>query len=256
MTRFVGLLLIVCLGVVANAQAQTGTADALAQAQRAYTAGDYTAALALYEQVLAQGSSHPVVYFNVATTHEAQEQVGWALLYYFKAQQGMPRDVILTQRIMQIQATRLDVQQEETVIIDRLGVLVSGIVTTGELASAGFSLWLVWFGLATSGIIRPVWREGLRPVLVVLGVVMLSVVLLLGARLFVENYRPLGVVVTAQAEVYSGPGEAYLQLFTLSEAAELRGVNEQPGWVRVILPDGRRGWVQQGQVVLVTHTGP
>ncbi len=256
MRRLAGLWLLLGLSLVSGVYAQTATSDAFAQAERAYAAGDYNAAVALYEQAMAQGARHPALYFNLATVYEAQGQTGAALLYYLRAHQGVPRDADLNGRITQLQAERLDVQQDETIIIDRLGTVVSGIATVGELAGLAFGLWLIWFGLATLVVAQPLWREGVRPVLVVLGVVLLSALVLLGTRLYVENYRPQGVVTVAEVDVYSGPSLDYLQLFTLSEAAELRRVDEEAGWSRIVVPNGRRGWVEADQIGLVTSRVP
>jgi hypothetical protein len=143
------------------------------------------------------------------------------------------------------------VQGEETVIIDRLGAMISGVVTMGELAVSGFVVWTLWFGLATASVVRPAARNTLRPLLIVFGVLALGAVALVGSRYYVEQFRPMAVVTAEQAAVLSGPAERYLRLYDLSEAAQLRVVERADGWGQIVLPDGRRGWLQMTDVALV-----
>lgn len=251
--RLVGLLLIGVLGAqIVTAQGESLSAgELLAQANRAYIDGDYDTAIALYETLIAEGVSHGAVYFNLGTAYDQVGQPGRALLNYLRAQRVSPRDMDVSARIAAIQGARQDVQSEETVIIDRLGTMISGVVTMGELAVTGFILWTLWFGLATISVMRPSGRNTLRPLLIVFGVLAAAAVVLVGSRVYIEVYRPAAVVTAEQAVVLSGPAERYLELFELSEAAELRVVARAEGWGRIVLPDGRRGWLQMTDVGLV-----
>ncbi|MEM6283816.1 MAG: hypothetical protein AAF787_16615 [Chloroflexota bacterium] len=249
---FMTLVAALILLPVAAVRAQFGdTTEVIASANRAYASGDFETAISLYESLLAEGVSDAGVYFNLATGYQQVGQNGLALLNYRRAQRFIPRDSLLSVRVAEIQNERQNVQADETVIIDRLGTIVSPVMTTGELAALSFTVWLLWFGLGTASVLMPMLRVTLRPVLIVAGVVMLGLVVLLGSRLYVDAYRPAAVVTVERVAVFSGPDERYLEMFTLSEAAELRVVVQEGGYLRIVLPDGRQGWVQQGTITLV-----
>ncbi|MEO1440360.1 MAG: hypothetical protein AAFV33_08140 [Chloroflexota bacterium] len=247
-------LLITSVSSAGVALAQTGVLEVVeeaARASRAYAASDFDTAIALYEGLLADGVTDASIYFNLATSYQQAGQSGLALLNYRRAQQRIPRDATLSVRIAEIQGQRQNVQAEETVIIDRLGTIVSPVMTTAELAGLSFIVWLVWFGLATASTLRPNMRVALRPVLIVGGVVTLALVVLLGSRLYVNIYRPSAVVVAERVSVLSCPDERYLELYTLSAAAELRVVAQQESYLRIVLPDGRQGWLLQQGIAFV-----
>ena len=73
--------------------------------------------------------------------------------------------------------------------------------------------------------------------------IVLISLMLLGSRIFVEQQRPVAVIVSPSAQVMSGPGQDYLPLFSLMTAAEVRLLEARAGWVRVVLPDGLQGWL-------------
>lgn len=68
----------------------------------------------------------------------------------------------------------------------------------------------------------------------------------------------IAVVEELRAHLYRDPNvTAHTPLLTLPFEARLEVVQEKPGgrWLQVYLPDGRKGWVQQGDVVLSTNGG-
>ncbi len=248
MKRFVLLLL---LFTVAGVHAQSDSpAETAAQASRAYAAGDFETAIVLYQSLVDGGMRDSAVYFNLATSYHQNARTGFALVNYRRAQRLAPRDLTITARIAEIQGERLDVQGEETVLLDRLGTAVAGVLTLGELALLSFVLWSGWFGGAILLVVRPSLRAPLRAVMIVFGVVAAATTALFASRWYVETYRPLAVVVAEQAEVLSGPGEDYLLLYELSEAAEMRVVRQQEQYARVVLPDGRLGWLSTEAIAL------
>jgi tetratricopeptide (TPR) repeat protein len=249
---FATMLVLGMLFALQTGHAQFGeTLEVVSQANRAYAAEDFETAIALYEGLLNEGVTDAMVHFNLATIYDQSGQIGLALLNYRRAQQQTPRDSELSVRISEIQNNRLNLQVEETVIVDRLGTLVSPVMTTTEFTVVGFVLWLIWFGLGTFSVMRLNMRIALRPVLIVFSVVMLAIVVLLGCRLYIEAYRPAAVITAGRVPVLSGPDEGYLELYELSEAAELRVTHQEGAWMRIVLPDGRKGWLQRDGVAFV-----
>jgi SH3-like domain-containing protein len=61
--------------------------------------------------------------------------------------------------------------------------------------------------------------------------------------IYVAEERPKAVVVADVISVMSGPDDSYLELYRLFSAAEMRVLEERGEWARVVLPDGRQGWI-------------
>jgi tetratricopeptide (TPR) repeat protein len=225
--------------------------DVFHQANEAYLAGDYATAVTLYESMTASGYQDPNLYFNLGNAYFEMEDLGHALLNYRRAQQFIPRDRDLDRNLALVRALRVDVLSEETALIDSVAALTEPVMTTAELALVVFVLWTLWFALWGILFIRPSWQLRLRMWLFVVSAAMVCGSVLLTGRIFVNVQRPAAVITAFQAEAMSGPGMDYVPLFTLYSAAEGRVLERAEGWLRLLLPDGRQGWLYDGDVSIV-----
>lgn len=219
----------------------------------AYENGDYAAAAAFFEQTAAAGEAGAALYYNLGSAYFQLGDMGRALLNYRRAQLDLPRDAALDLQIAIIRASRLNLPGEEADPLTLLA-LSSSALTLAELAGLVLLLWAGWHGLLLLRGLRPAWREALFLPLSGLTVLLAAGLLLLGARLYIENARPEAVVIADSAPVMSGPGPDYLNHFQLFAAAELRVLQEQNGWLRFVLPDGRQGWVEGSAVEYIHPT--
>jgi tetratricopeptide (TPR) repeat protein len=225
--------------------------DIAGEASSAYQNSDYDTAIMLYETLVAQGVNDGVVFYNLGSAYYESGDNSRALLNYRRAQNLIPRDLDLSAAMAFIRAQRLDLQGDETGLLESLSVLTSGVLTLTELGWIGFVVWTLWFGLLCVAILRNRWRDALRVPLILLGIVVLVSLLLLGSRLYITATAPAAVVVPSTVQVMSGPGEQYLEIFELHEVAELRVLETKDDWVRFVLPDGRQGWIPRQAVELV-----
>jgi tetratricopeptide (TPR) repeat protein len=244
-------LLVLAVAVVQSASAQTDVNDVVTQANAAYQSGDYDTAISLYESLVASGAHDGAIYYNLGTAYYQTGDQTRALLNYRRAQNWIPRDSDLNANMALIRAQRLDVQSEETGLIESLSVLTSSILTLTELGWIALGVWALWFLLLSVGILRKRWGDFLRPLLIVLAVVAVAGVTLLASRMYVNANAPGAVVVETIVTAMSGPGETYLELFQLHTAAELRLLETNGNWVRIALPDGRQGWLPRNSLELI-----
>jgi tetratricopeptide (TPR) repeat protein len=250
----IGLVLLALL----FAQQVMGQGDALtlfAQANTTYESGDYARAIALYHAVEAVSIEDSRVYYNLGHAYYQVGDTGQALLYYLRAQVLNPRDGDLSANIALVRTERVDIEGDETGILDGLAALTTGVLHLLELVTLIGLAWALWCGLLAVHIVQPRWREMLRGPLLVIGVLTLLGGLLLVSRVYVAENRPAAVVVAPRAQVMSGPGADYLPLYPLYAAAEIRLVDSRDGWIRFSLPDGRQGWLP-GEVVVRVESQP
>jgi tetratricopeptide (TPR) repeat protein len=248
MTRSILVFItLLTLNIIATAQPDT----LWQKANEAYSVGDYATAITLYVGLLDAGYEDANLYFNLGNAYFETDDLGRALLNYRRAQQFIPRDFELSRNLALVRALRVDVQGDESSLIDATALVTESVFTVDELSLIVFLLWGVWFALLCVWIVRPVWRRQLWLSLLIAGVMMASGLVLLIGRVYVEIQRPPAVVTAFQVEVMSGPGAEYIPLFTLYSAAEGRVLEQRDGWLRLLLSDRRQGWLFEEDVEIV-----
>lgn len=235
--------LVVLLGVQGGAAAQDTHQGLLQQAEAAYMLRDFNTAIALYEGVHDLGYVSSATLYNLGSAYYESGALGYSLVNFLRAQARSPRDALISAGIGLVRSERIDVQGESVILIDNVASSTVGVMALSELSWVVFSQWLLLFVGGVIYVIQAKWRVWLRSVLLVLMILLVSTGILYGSRLYVSVYRPLAVVVSESAAVYSGPGEDYLYFYDLSEAAEVRVIERQGGWARFVLDDGRQGWL-------------
>ena len=228
-----------------GAQDEPVSVDVMRQANAAYLDGDYDTAISLYETMLADGVGDAGVFFNLGNAYYETGQLGLALLNYRRAQQIAPRDAILGKNIALARSERVDFQQGEARWIDRLAVSTQSFLTLPELGWSILATWVLWWAGAGVWALRADWRSALRWPMAMVGAGLLVGSVFFGARYYVQDARPAAVVVDLSTPVMSGPGDDYVFLFQLFAAAEMRILEVRGEWARIVLPDGRQGWVNR-----------
>jgi tetratricopeptide (TPR) repeat protein len=240
------LLLFLLTDPVAQSQPDVVTI----QAEAAYLRGDFVEALRLYQQLESAGLHDVGLYYNLGLSAAALGDMGSAMLYYRRAYALAPRDPDVVTELARLRTQRTDLLGEDRNPLDGVAVFTAGIVTTDELFAITWTAWLVVCVLAI--VLLMDRRRAVMRFLVGLAVLwFVNCGLLLLGRVYVETERPAAVVVAQRATVMSGPDMAYLELYALHVAAELRLLETRGGWVRFILPDGRQGWLPRDVIAVV-----
>ena len=245
------LLALVLMVLSAGAKGQDSLNSLAEQAQTAYTNGDFAAASSSYESLVAQGVQDSAIFINLGHSYFEQHEYGRALLNYRRAQQLAPRDLDLSADLARVRSLRIDVQGDETALVDSLALLTSAALTETELNWLVLALWTSSFVLLSLYILKDRWRTVLRGPSLVLALLMILGLILWGSRSYSSRFRPAAVVIPATVSIMSGPGEDYLELYTLHAAAELRILQIHNDWGRFILPDQRQGWIPLSAIDLV-----
>lgn len=221
------------------------------QAAYAYAIGDYESAIALYEQLIATMPNIPSLYANLGIAYYGEGDLGLALVNLLRARQLSPRMQAISTLIAQIRSERVDFQIGEASYLDIVAESVGNVITVNEFSWVVFAGWSMWGGALMMVILWAGLRRSLRGLLVIMGGIVLLSVGVLVTSMYVSEERPRAVVVADVVMVMSGPGESYLPLYRLFSAAEMRVLSEEGEWARVVLPDGRQGWIEQSMIALV-----
>jgi tetratricopeptide (TPR) repeat protein len=238
----IGTGLLLCI----SAASQVDEIDArLAEAESFYEAGQYTEAANVYENLIAEDyKGSAALYFNLGNAYFESGQLGQALVSYLRAQRLNPRDGDIERNIVRVRANRVLFQRDEHALIDRMSSMTVNSMRITELAGLGFVTWNGFFVLLIIFAVDFCRVRYWRQMLILLGAIACLLNSLLFARLYTDYQRPRAVVTSLVANVYSGPSDEYLRLFDLHTATELRVLDQQNNWSKIILPDGRQGWVR------------
>ncbi|MFZ4813088.1 MAG: hypothetical protein ACOYL5_01035 [Phototrophicaceae bacterium] len=213
-----------------------------AQAERAYLDADYSTAVILYEQLRELSAEDSALYYNLGIAHFQNGSLEQAMLYLLRANALNPRDASVGEAITQVRAARLDIQGDESVLIDRIASLSASWLTQDELMLVTYGVWLIACISPLGWLLWGVYQDWLRLVFVVFAGATLIFGSVLACRLYVSEFRPAAVVLQETA-IYSGPDGIYLPMYDLHPATEVRITQQVNGWGKLILPDGRQGWV-------------
>lgn len=242
-------LLFSFLPILAFIQSAQVDVHALAdQAAAAYEAGDYANAINLYRALLDSGVHDSRIYFNLGNAYFQSNNLGLALLNYRRAQQLSPRDSEIHQYLNMVRSRRIDIQGDELFWLDGLATISIAVLAYQELSWIVLALWSVFFACLIAWIPAHHWRTTLRPALIGISMLLVITLGLWIARGYAESNRPAAVVIENTVTVMSGPGQDYLELYTLYGAAEMRLLETRGDWLRFTLPDQRQGWIPQAAV--------
>ncbi len=217
-------------------------------AATAYNNGDFATAISIYDSALAAGVRDGGVFFNLATAYYASGDNARALLNYLRAADIAPRENDTQLQIARLRARREDGNMQESDALVLFGSLTNAWLTYDELNVLTWCVWTSFFVVWAIFFRQKHGRQRLRSVLFVNASVMAVFLLLLFSRWYVGATMPPAVVIESSVQVMNGAGDNYLPLFRVFAAAEVRILEERNDWLRVILPDGRQGWLRASNI--------
>jgi tetratricopeptide (TPR) repeat protein len=227
------------MGLPARAQdAQT----ALDAGTAAFQQGSYPRAIESYEKALEGGMRNGYLYFNLANAYQRSAQYGRAILNYRRAQLYLPRNADISANLATARQHTRDKLDEKSLSTLELIFFWNHQVSERELSIAGLVFnALFWGGL----MVRRRWRLPAGGLMLTLaGVLTLLAVGTLAAKELTYASSPSAVVVHEEVSVRSGSDGNSVTLFNLHDGAEVEVQSRQGDWAQIVLPDGKRGWME------------
>lgn len=238
------LLLFFLSTLTALAQTEVSPTEAMLRANQQYEAGQYAAAVEIYEAILAAGLHNSDLYYNLGNAYFKQGELGRAILNYRRAQRLSPRDGDIAANLDFARRQAADRLEASDGTLANLSQATAAWLTLNEAVVLALFVWVLICYFAVLAILLPRprrifnWTMGGLALLLLLGAASI------GNRLYNEWQYPPAVVVARQIDITSGPGSAdqYVVNFTLHAGAEVRLLESRPGWRRVALPGDLQGW--------------
>lgn len=252
MKRILLILTIALLPLGVQATSRTHVKqNVVSMADEAYKAADYTAAIELYESVLADGLTSADLYYNLGNAYYRTGQMGFAILNYERALRLNPS----------MDDARENLALAESKTVDRITELPKlfivrwvDLLCTRVSPVAWRVVWLVLLALVGLSVVAMrlgpsrQWRKaGLVAGVLVLLLLLMATFLLLRAT-HQYNTHQEAVVLAPAITVKSSPEGQSTDKLILHEGTLVTVSDSLAGWYKITIADGTTGWCQIEEV--------
>lgn len=250
MIRFT-FLLVLLLSVSVSA---ANVDEVMNKAGLYYRDNNFTAAIYEFEKLLSEGYQGVSLYYNLGNAYYRMGKLGYAILYYEKANRLSPNDEDIRHNLALANSKTIDK-------IDALPEFFLFEWWESFLLSFSLQTWIVislflyflllaaFAGYFLAGHIIPqriTFFSGAAVLIVLL--ITISVVAI---KLNREEKRLEAVIVENSVVVKLSPGTEANDGFIVHEGLKILLEDKVDEWRRIRLPDGKVGWVEKNHIVII-----
>jgi len=240
-------------------RAQSAAVGLFEQANRAYEEGRYEEAGRIYEEILAAGTMHGTVLYNLGNAYFKMNRLGEAILAYERAQRLLPRDEDVAANLQLARELTVDkIAREDPPLPVRWLTYPARALNVDELTWVSFILYLLTASLVVLGIwARPVrLRKKVLVSALVAGVLLVVSASSLAGKIYRQTSADRAVILAAAVDARSGPGDDYTRIFTAHEGTTVRVRQRREGWYLIALPNGLGGWIPDQTAEFISRQEP
>lgn len=224
------------------------------QATAYYNQGNYTKAIANYEQILQNGEHSAALYYNLGNCYYKRNATGPAIYYYEKALRLAPNDKEILNNLHYARNMRLDAIEPlpQTRLIQRYHTIVyffsfdqwAYIALTWIFL--GILTYLIYFFLRRT-------RQKRAAFLVSIFCFMLAAGSMVIAYIQYQDVtnENTAIIFSPEVHVFSEPNSRSEALFTLHEGTKASVLNQWKNWSKIQLANGQTGWLISNNIRLL-----
>lgn len=244
----------------ANSAEPKTAAEAVQEADRSFSAGDFSAAVEMYQRAQALGASNGFIEYNLGNTFARLRQPGRAILHLRRAELLLGSDPEVEANLRFLRGQLKDPPAPNCPGSSKL----LGQFGAAAASSAGGRLWLalgswvvLWTAIGVGAFVESRmlrWFGGMAAIVALItGISYWRIAPgSAGQSCFFlsESPKKFGsvVVVKPQLEVLSGDTPSAQVVSVLNEGAEISSGEERNGYLQLFLPDGRSGFVPKDSI--------
>lgn len=225
--------------------------EAFARAEALYQEQRYDEAADVYETIRALGIEDAALYYNLGNAYFKAGKLGPSVLSYERALALDPSDEDIRANLSFANELVADAVDEAP-----LPLAVRWAVDAYRGWQPGVLAWVVSGAFLLGGVLLsvvvvdawPEWRTLALFAFVVCAVVALASGGALTAKVRARTNRVEAIVLTDNAYVRSGPGDANPRLAEIHEGLKVRVLSEREGWYQVSLANGLTGWLRAAEI--------
>jgi len=225
--------------------------EAFARAEALYQEQRYDEAAGVYESVRALGIEDAALYYNLGNAYFKAGKLGLSVLSYERALVLAPSDDDARTNLLYANELVADAVDEAPLpLAVRWAVDAYRSLRPYFLASV-LSVCFLLGGVALTLVLYDAWPQFRSAAFVVLAICTTLALASGGALASKANAaanRVDAIVLTENAYVRSGPGDANPRLAEIHEGLKVRVITEREGWFQVTLANGLTGWLRAAEI--------
>ncbi len=213
------------------------------KANEAYQNSDFKQAIELYEAV-AQEAKSGAVYYNLGNSYFRDGKIGIALANYLRARKYTPNNSDLEENIKYLRTLTEDNIENKGLFryVSRVFFFYK-YFNIKKLLLILLTLNVLFFALLTVMLYSNKELFKWMKYLVLLLMALSLTASVVNYKVF--HHDKIGVVTSAEISVRSGKSINDTTLFNLHEGTEFRIIKESGDWIKILLSDKKKGWIQK-----------
>jgi hypothetical protein len=245
------LILLAGMTLVSAVQVSAQTPDdAFNRGNELYQAGKYQEAATAYESIIKQGKISAEVYFNLGNAYYRDKQLARAILSYERAAQLHPNDPDVEHNLKLAYLKTVDrIEPVPDMFLVQWMRAAGSLVSSATIRTIFILCWIVVFGsLATMYLVlRPGILRAARTVFFISTAVGALCAVMLGIQSFQDTAQDKAIIIAQTVTAKSSPDAKAVDAFVIHEGVKVKLTDAVGEWVKVILADGKIGWIASDQ---------
>jgi tetratricopeptide (TPR) repeat protein len=230
--------------------AATPSEGLMKQANDAYQAANYAAAIETYESVLKNGQQSKELFYNLGNAYFKQNNIGLAILNYEKAKKiGSDEDITHNLEITRLKIIE-DVEQVDDFFLNRWWRGLRNLARSGSWSGLAISnLWLAVLGLSAWLVVnnRKYKKWGFTLASLFIPLTILFFLLAKSAN----NYEKEGneaIIISKETPFKNAPDNGATTVIILHEGIKVEILDKIGDWYKIKTSNGEQGWLAIGAV--------
>jgi tetratricopeptide (TPR) repeat protein len=215
-----------------------------------YRAGKYQDAIREYERIIDQGYVSDELYFNLGNSYYRSEQLGKAILAYERAAYLNPNDPDIEHNLKLVYLRTVDrVEPVPDLFLIQWMREIGSLLPPATVRVFFAVCWIILFcSLASMYFIRrPELMRITRAAFFVSFVLTILWAVMLGVQLLQESSHDKAIITAQTVTVKSSPDIKSVDAFVIHEGVKVKLSDAVGDWVKIMLADGKVGWVLTDQ---------
>lgn len=224
------------------------------QATQYYRDGEYSKAIAIYENIIKNGYEHSDLYYNMANAYFKLDNLASSILYYERAKRLSPNDDDINYNLKIANLKVVDkIEPLPRLFIIEWWKALSRLASSTSWAI--FSIIGLWIGLSFIAVFRITSKSVYRRLSFFSGtfLILFALVTFIFAmqQNKIENSTSEAIVFSANVAIKSSPDESGTDLFILHEGVKVEIIDSVDKWKNIRLPDGKIGWIPAEAIEII-----
>ena len=245
-------ILVIILFSVFISRSFASEADRIMQkANKFYQDNEYEKAAELYEQIVKNGYENEALFYNLGNAYFKLGKLGYAILYYEKALKLDPNDDDANYNLKIANARTTDkIEVLPKLFYVKWWETFLNIFSIEGWSYFAFSIYILLLAsIALYFLSRKTYLQKWAVIAsFIVGVLFLVSVLFLFTQIQSEENTNSGVVIEQVVTAKLSPDDQSGDAFVIHEGMKVNLEDQVGNWVKIKLPDGKIGWMQDSEL--------